>query len=406
MKKNTNCRIVNTTLLVAAMLLWIAGTAPAQVTKYTDEAAYLDALASTFQEGFENDAVWGSVRSSIIDGTNSAPSITSMGITWTSNHTATNDITTSSGAAKTPNWGIYDADHGFAEGTLNQCDVESPPPECFLQDGITGTIEPGGDTLHGVGGWIRTNTPFARINIILDGATTVDFENIELDTTFLFFGVIDTNGFNSFEIRETEGTVGDPKFIFADDFSFGKSTGANPSITNPVPGSVLTDTTVTFQWTANGAAVTEWWLYIGTGPGAKDIYDSGSLGTATSDTVSGLPDDGSQIYVRLRFMVDGVWLFDDFQYTAVNTDAGAEIIGTWESGIGYWDVAATIWTQMHPSPPDGDIAAGDFTGDGKADVASIWASGLWYQDGANLASWTKMPGNPPVSLTAGDVTGQ
>ena len=76
MKKNTNCRIVNTTIVVAAMLLWVAGTAAAQVTKYTDEAAYLAALAtlgySTFQEGFENDAVWGSVRSSI-QGTNSAP---------------------------------------------------------------------------------------------------------------------------------------------------------------------------------------------------------------------------------------------------------------------------------------------------------------------------------------------
>jgi hypothetical protein len=53
----------------------------------------------------------------------------------------------------------------------------------------------------------------------------------------------------------------------------------------------------------------------------------------------------------------------------------------------------------------GDIAAGDFTADGKADVASVWGGGIWYQDGDTLA-WTKVPGNPPVSLTAGDVTGQ
>jgi hypothetical protein len=51
----------------------------------------------------------------------------------------------------------------------------------------------------------------------------------------------------------------------------------------------------------------------------------------------------------------------------------------------------------------GDIAAGDFTADGKADVASVWGGGVWYQDGDTLA-WTKVPGNPPVSLTAGDVT--
>jgi hypothetical protein len=53
----------------------------------------------------------------------------------------------------------------------------------------------------------------------------------------------------------------------------------------------------------------------------------------------------------------------------------------------------------------GDIAAGDFTGDGKADVASSWeVYGLWYQDGATLA-WTKIDPLPAYSLTAGDVTG-
>jgi len=36
-----------------------------------------------------------------------------------------------------------------------------------------------------------------------------------------------------------------------------------------------------------------------------------------------------------------------------------------------------------------DIAAGDFTDDGKADVASNWTSGLWYQNGATL-DWTKV----------------
>jgi hypothetical protein len=54
-----------------------------------------------------------------------------------------------------------------------------------------------------------------------------------------------------------------------------------------------------------------------------------------------------------------------------------EIISTSSSGIRYWDAAATEWTQMTSSIPTGDIASGDFTGDGKADVASIWNSGLW-----------------------------
>jgi hypothetical protein len=59
---------------------------------------------------------------------------------------------------------------------------------------------------------------------------------------------------------------------------------------------------------------------------------------------------------------------------------------------------------MTASKTTGDIAAGDFTGDGLADVASIWSSGIWYQDGATL-EWTQVESSIPDFLTAGDVTG-
>ena len=90
----------------------------------------------------------------------------------------------------------------------------------------------------------------------------------------------------------------------------------NPSITNPAPGSALTDSTVTFQWTNNGMPVTEWWLWVGTSPGARDVYNSLSLGTSTSHTIHGLPTDGSLIYIRLWFLIDGDWQYADFPYTA------------------------------------------------------------------------------------------
>jgi len=37
-----------------------------------------------------------------------------------------------------------------------------------------------------------------------------------------FFGVIDPAGFTEVEFRETEGISSDPKYIFGDDFSFGR----------------------------------------------------------------------------------------------------------------------------------------------------------------------------------------
>ena len=82
----------------------------------------------------------------------------------------------------------------------------------------------------------------------------------------------------------------------------------------------------------------------------------------------------------------------------------AEIIGTWSSGIWYWDVAKSKWTKMCSGVPSGDIAAGDFTGDGKADVASIWSSGLWFQDGDTLG-WTQVYHTAPDRIAAGDITG-
>jgi hypothetical protein len=81
-----------------------------------------------------------------------------------------------------------------------------------------------------------------------------------------------------------------------------------------------------------------------------------------------------------------------------------EIIGTWSRGIWCWDVAASSWIEMISYASSGDIAAGDFSGDGKADVASIWSNGLWYQDGDTLA-WTQIDSSPPFRVTAGDVTG-
>ena len=81
-----------------------------------------------------------------------------------------------------------------------------------------------------------------------------------------------------------------------------------------------------------------------------------------------------------------------------------EIIGTWSTGIWYWNPATSGWTKMFSSVPSGPIAAGDVTGDGRADVASVWPSGLWYQNGATLG-WTKVYSVAPSQVAVGDITG-
>lgn len=130
-------------------------------------------------------------------------------------------------------------------------------------------------------------------------------------------------------------------------------------ITSPTPGSALTGSTVTFSWSA-GTAATAYWLDIGNAPGGNQYYQSGNLGTALTKTVSGLPSNGSTVYVTLYSLVSGQWLSNAYTYTAYNAAAaggvmqsptpGSTLTGstetfTWTAGAGatsYWlDVGKT-----------------------------------------------------------------
>jgi peptidyl-Asp metalloendopeptidase len=90
--------------------------------------------------------------------------------------------------------------------------------------------------------------------------------------------------------------------------------GVKAAITSPIPGSTLTSSTVTFVWNT-GAGVSEYWLEIGTNFAGDQLY-SQSQGTNLSVTVSGLPVNGSTLYVRMWSKISGVWQFNDYVYIA------------------------------------------------------------------------------------------
>jgi len=177
----------------------------------------------TFSEGFEDDAAWGSVRRP-----DTAPTVVSQGIAWQTNHPdppASNEITTGDGPARTGLWGIYDPEHGYATGTPTECDVDTPPLACLFKDGFTGTRQPGESTLHGVGGYF-TGQGQPNLVAILDGGAPIAFGRL-IAGGEQFFGVIDTAGFTSFRLEETDGKVGQERYVFADDFTM-----AHPAISS------------------------------------------------------------------------------------------------------------------------------------------------------------------------------
>ena len=97
------------------------------------------------------------------------------------------------------------------------------------------------------------------------------------------------------------------------------SSTTEPAFDSPVPGTVLTGDTETFSWLSNGQSVDEWWLYAGSSVGSKSYFDSGNLGNSLDLAVTGLPTDGTTVYVRLFYRETGSsWSKIDATYTAVS----------------------------------------------------------------------------------------
>ena len=142
--------------------------------------------------------------------------------------------------------------------------------------------------------------------------------------------------------------------------------GALGVITSPTPGSTLTGTSVTFQWSP-GAGASAYWLDVGSSPGGNQYAQSGNLGTATQYTVNGLPSNGSPVYVTLYSLVNGQWQSNQYSYTAFSLSAalavmqsptpGSTLSGhqqtfTWSNGNG---TATGFWLDIGSTPGGNDI---------------------------------------------------
>ena len=101
------------------------------------------------------------------------------------------------------------------------------------------------------------------------------------------------------------------------DYTFTAASAPAPQkaeLVTPAPGTTLTSSTVSFDWTG-GVNATQYWLFIGSTAGASDIL-SRDLGLNLSTVVAGLPADSRTLYVRLHTYAGGAWQFNDYTFTA------------------------------------------------------------------------------------------
>ena len=115
------------------------------------------------------------------------------------------------------------------------------------------------------------------------------------------------------------------------------------AITSPAAGSTLTGSSQTFTWSA-GSGV-EWQILVGNSLGAENYFHTNSQFT-TSALATGLPTNGTRVYVRLNYFVNNAWKSLDYTYTASTpapvastltsptpstTLAGSSVIFTWNA---------------------------------------------------------------------------
>ncbi len=82
------------------------------------------------------------------------------------------------------------------------------------------------------------------------------------------------------------------------------SARAAAQMSNPVPGSTFSSSSITFNWTAGSA--TNYALLVGSSLYGHDVYSSGVINTLSA-TVNNIPIDGRTIFVTLASNVSGSW---------------------------------------------------------------------------------------------------
>jgi hypothetical protein len=166
-----------------------------------------------------------------------------------------------------------------------------------------------------------------------------------------------------------------------------------PDLYKALPGH-----SATFQW-SSGKNVEEYYLMVGTtGAGSANVFD-GSTGTTQNQLVSGIPIDGSNVYVRLSSKINGQWCYNDYIYTGfsyalaemTSPTPGSRLSGSsatfqWTAGLNVDEYCLEVGTTAAGA---NDVFSG-YTTDTSQGVGGIPRNGCTIY----VRLWSGIPGHP------------
>lgn len=209
-------------------------------------------------------------------------------------------------------------------------------------------------------------------------------------------------------------------FVFISHTTTAIAQEVQPNITTPAAGATLDGSDITVGWAINDPTgeVQEYWLYAGDAPGEKNYFNS-SVGNVLSAQVSGLPTDGSNVYLQLWFKTAEKWFMNPpIAYEAASSGFATLVIPT--TGAEFSSSSHTFswlandpdqqileyWLYVGSSPGQREYYSKSIS----SALSSINVSGLpsdgtsiftqlWYK---TASGWT---GNDPTEFLAGTFTG-
>jgi hypothetical protein len=197
---------------------------------------------------------------------------------------------------------------------------------------------------------------------------------------------------------------------YSNPYTYTAATSALAVMQSPTPSTMLSGSSVAFTW-STGSGVTQYWLDVGSSAGGNQYY-SQSESTNTTATVSGLPVNGSTVYVTLYSYINSQWQSNAYTYTAFNPSAaeavissptsgstltGSSVTFTWNSVAGaqaYWlDLGSTSGGNQYYSQNQGtglSVTVGGLPTNGSQVYATLYTefSGTWYSNSTSYTAAT------------------
>ncbi len=121
---------------------------------------------------------------------------------------------------------------------------------------------------------------------------------------------------------------------------------AEPTFVFPAEGTTLDGSIQLIRWDLGGIPIESAWLYAGATEGGSQ-YLARFVGTATSTSGGDFPTDGSAVFGRLWYRIDGTWNFIDRRWVAAG-DAGQPRLVEPEAGSTLEGASATFRWQVEP----------------------------------------------------------